>query len=159
MEADWNRVDETGTFVFSDETVVVRYYPKGILEYYSYGTYDTEIKTDIVTGYQICKNFMNNDTSLETETYLSDVEINGNEILYYFDYTIDNYPVTFRGSTKKNLICPYAIEFCVRGNSVRKYKRYAHNFKAVDIKDKEISVEFFRALDQAIEQYQINMKN
>ncbi len=36
---------------------------------------------------------MNNDTSLETETYLSDVEINGNEILYYFDYTIDNYPV------------------------------------------------------------------
>ena len=156
LEADWNRVDETGTFVFSDETVVVRYYPKGILEYYSYGTYDTEIKTDIVTGYQICKNFMNNDTSLETETYLSDVEINGNEILYYFDYTIDNYPVLLSEAVQKEFDMPHAIEFCVRGNSVRKYKRYAHNFKAVDIKDKEISVEFLGALDQAIEQYQIN---
>lgn len=156
LEADWNRVDETGTFIFSDETVVVRYYPKGILEYYSYGTYDTEIKTDIVTGYQICKNFMNNDTSLETETYLSGIEINGNEIVYYFDYTVDNYPILLSEAVQKEFDMPHAIEFCVRGNSVRKYKRYAHNFKAVDIKDKEISVEFLGALDQAIEQYQIN---
>lgn len=156
LEADWNRVDETGTFIFSDETVVVRYYPKGILEYYSYGTYDTEIKTDIVTGYQICKNFMNNDTSLETETYLSGIEINGNEIFYYFDYTVDNYPILLSEAVQKEFDMPHAIEFCVRGNSVRKYKRYAHNFKAVDIKDKEISVEFLGALDQSIEQYQIN---
>ncbi len=99
---------------------------------------------------------MNNDTSLETETYLSDVEINGNEILYYFDYTIDNYPVLLSEAVQKEFDMPHAIEFCVRGNSVRKYKRYAHNFKAVDIKDKEISVEFLGALDQAIEQYQIN---
>ena len=54
---------------------------------------------------------------------------------------------------------PHAIEFSIRGNSVRKYKRYAHNFKAVDSKDKEISVEFLEALDQAIEQYQINHEN
>lgn len=99
---------------------------------------------------------MNNDTSLETETYLSGIEINGNEIFYYFDYTVDNYPILLSEAVQKEFDMPHAIEFCVRGNSVRKYKRYAHNFKAVDIKDKEISVEFLGALDQAIEQYQIN---
>lgn len=159
LESDWNRVDETGTFVFSDETVVVRYYPKGILEYYSYERYDTEATTDIATGYQICKNFMNNDISLETDVYLSGVEINRNEMIYYFDYTIDNYPILFSEAIQKEFEMPHAIEFSIRGNSVRKYKRYAHNFKAVDSKDKEISVEFLEALDQAIEQYQINHEN
>lgn len=156
LEADWNRVDEMGTFVFSDETVVVRYYPKGILEYYSYGTYDTEITTDIITGYQICKNFMNNDTSLETEVYLSGLEMNRNEIIYYFDYVVDNYPILLSEAVQKDFDMPHAVEISIRGNSVRKYKRYAHNFKAVEIKDKEISVEFLEALNQAIEQYQIN---
>ena len=159
LESDWNRVDETGTFVFSDETVVVRYYPKGILEYYSYERYDTEETTDIITGYQICKNFMNNDISLETEVYLSGIEINRNEMIYYFDYTVDNYPILFSEALQKEFEMPHAIEFSIRGNSVRKYKRYAHNFKAVDTADKEISVEFLEALDQAIEQYQINHEN
>ncbi len=159
LESDWNRVDEAGTFVFSDETVVVRYYPKGILEYYSYERYNTEAATDIATGYKMCKNFMNNDVSLETDVYLSGIEINRNETIYYFDYTVDNYPILFSEAIQKEFEMPHAIEFSIRGNSVRKYKRYAHNFKAVDSKDKEISVEFLEALDQAIEQYQINHEN
>ena len=159
LESDWNRVDETGTFIFSDENVVVRYYPKGILEYYSYGTYDTEAVTNITTGYQICKNFMNNDTSLKTEVYLSGIEMNRNEVIYYFDYTVDNYPILLSEAVQNDFEMSHAIEISVRGNSVRKYKRYAHNFKAVDVKDKQISVEFLEALDQAIEQYKINHKD
>ena len=156
LEADWNRVDETGTFVFSDETVVVKYYPKGILEYYSYGTYDTEVSTDIATGYQICKNFMKNDTSLSTEVYLSGIEINRNDIIYYFDYVVDNYPILLSEATQKEFEISHAIEFSIRGNSVRKYKRYTYNFQPMDIKDKNVTVEFLTALDQAIVQYQAN---
>ena len=102
---------------------------------------------------------MNNDVSLETDVYLSGIEINRNETIYYFDYTVDNYPILFSEAIQKEFEMPHAIEFSIRGNSVRKYKRYAHNFKAVDSKDKEISVEFLEALDQAIEQYQINHEN
>ena len=156
LEADWNRVDETGTFVFSDETVVVKYYPKGILEYYGYGTYDTEVNTDIATGYQICKNFMKNDTSLNTEVYLSGIKRNRNETTYYFDYVVDDYPILLSEAVQQEFELSHAIEFSIRGNSVRKYRRYTYNFQPVDIEDKAISIEFLTALDEAIVQYQSN---
>ena len=101
---------------------------------------------------------MNNDTSLKTEVYLSGIEMNRNEMIYYFDYTVDNYPILLSEAVQNDFEISHAIEISVRGNSVRKYKRYAHNFRAVDVKDKQISVEFLEALDQAIEQYQINHK-
>lgn len=155
LAADWAKRDEkSGTYIFSDESIVVKYEPEGMLEYYNYDSYDTEQKVSLVEGYQLCKGFMSNDKSLKTNVYLSDIRIRSNETIYYFDYEVNGFPIQLSEELRRHVVAEHGIEIVVRNNSVRKYRRYVCNFVAQSEKNDYVDVDFLTALDQAILDYQ-----
>ncbi len=152
--ADWNTKDENGVFTFSDENVVVKYHPEGILEYYGYGIYEKEKRGSTAEGYQICRNFMDNDKSLNTGVYLSDVHVRSNETIFYFDYTVNDFPVVLSEDLRRKIAAEHAIEIIVRNNRVKKYRRYACNFISEPEQNAVVNIEFIKALNQCILEYQ-----
>lgn len=156
FSVDWSERDEDGIFTFSDSETVVKYYPEErMLEYYSYANYAGEGRTGLLEGYQICLNFLRNDTSLQTDIYLADIErtIN-NELVYYFDYVVDDLPVNFSQSLRDRIDAPHAIEVTLRNQTVKEYRRYAVNFSRAAEETEQINVQFIDALDSANKMYQ-----
>ena len=155
FSVDWSSKDADGTFVFSDSETVVRYYPDiKVLEYYNYENYTGDTRTGLLEGYQICTNFLKNDDSLQTDVYLADIErtIN-NEVVYYFDYAVDDLPVNLSQSLRDRIGSPHAIEVTLRNQAVKEYRRYAVNFTQATEKTEQINVQFIDALDDANKTY------
>lgn len=152
---DWSTRDENGNFIFSDSSVVLKYYPRSrILEYYNYDNYGSdEAKTSLLDGYQICKNFLKNDASLQTSVYLSEISTNGNEQIYYFDYAVNDIPIQLSESIQEQIGATHAIEITIQNESVKKYRRYAYNFSASNT-HATLNVPFIDALDTANRLYQ-----
>lgn len=156
FSVDWSEKDADGTFTFSDSETVVKYHPtERVLEYFSYENYGTEERTGLLEGYQIACNFLKNDTSLQTNIYLADVErtIN-NEIIYYFDYAVDDLPVHLSQSVRDRIGLPHAIEVTLRNQTVKEYRRYTANFSQAKEQTERINVQFIDALDDANKTYQ-----
>ena len=155
FSVDWSERDEDGTYTFSDSETVVKYYPDvRILEYYSYENYAGNDRTGLLEGYQICCNFLKNDDSLQTDIYLADIErtIN-NEVVYYFDYAVDNLPVNLSQNVKDRIGASHAIKVTLRNQAVKEYRRYAVNFSEAAEKNQKINVQFIDALDDANKTY------
>ena len=155
FSVDWSNRDEDGTFVFSDSETVVRYHPTTkVLEYYNYENYSGDERTGLLEGYQICCNFLKNDNSLKTDVYLADIErtIN-NEVIYYFDYAVNDLPVNLSQNLRDHIGSPHAIEVTLRNQAVKEYRRYAVNFKEAEGKTEGINVQFIDALDDANKTY------
>ncbi len=152
----WSDQDEAGVFVFSDSGTVVKYYPEErMLEYYSYENYGDDKQTDLLRGYQICCNFLRNDSSLQTDIYLADVtRTANNEVVYAFDYVVDDLPVNLSQSLKDRIGSGHAIEVTLRNQAVKEYRRYAVNFQKAEEKTEQINVPFIDALDNANKTYQ-----
>lgn len=155
FSVDWSERNEDGIYTFSDSETVVKYYPEEkVLEYYSYENYAGDARTGLLEGYQICCNFLKNDNSLQTDIYLADIErtIN-NEVIYYFDYAVDNLPVNLSQSLRDRIGSSHAIEVTLRNQAVKEYRRYAVNFSQMAEKNERINVQFIDALDDANKTY------
>lgn len=157
FSVDWSTRDGNGVFTFSDSQTVVKYHPsERLLEYYSYENYGTDKnRMGLLEGYQISCNFLKNDTSLQTDIYLADIQrtIN-NEIIYYFDYAVDNLPVSLSQSVQDRIGQPHAIQITLRNQAVKEYRRYAVNYRTADEATEQINVQFIDALDEANKTYQ-----
>ena len=156
FSVDWSEKDADGTYTFSDSETVVKYHPDTrVLEYYNYENYAGEERTGLLEGYQICCNFLKNDNSLQTDIYLADIKrtIN-NEVVYYFDYAVDDLPVNLSQALRDRIGSPHAIEVTLRNQAVKEYRRYAVNFKQMEEKAEQINVQFIDALDDANKTYQ-----
>lgn len=68
--------------------------------------------------------FLNKDTSIKTDYYLSDVRITGEGALFCFDYCVSGMPVVIGGNIRNEYGINHAMEVLVSGNSVRKFKKY-----------------------------------
>lgn len=155
FSVDWSERNEDGIYTFSDSETVVKYYPEEkVLEYYNYENYAGDARTGLLEGYQICCNFLKNDNSLQTDIYLADIErtIN-NEVIYYFDYVVDDLPVNLSQSLRDRIGSPHAIEVTLRNQAVKEYRRYAVNFRQMAEKNERINVQFIDALDDANKTY------
>ena len=155
FSVDWSERNEDGIYTFSDSETVVKYYPEEkVLEYYSYENYAGDARTGLLEGYQICCNFLKNDNSLQTDIYLADIErtIN-NEVIYYFDYAVDDLPVNLSQSLRDRIGSSHAIEVTLRNQAVKEYRRYAVNFRQMAEKNERINVQFIDALDDANKTY------
>lgn len=157
---DWSTRDETGSFVFSDNQTVVKYFTEQkVLEYYNYESYGNGgNETEILEGYQVSCNFLANDTSLTTDVYLADIQKKSNETVYYFDYVVADLPVYLSVALQDRIGSKHAIEVTVRNQAVKKYRRYAVNFEAVPEKNMELNVQFIDALDDANKTYQATVE-
>lgn len=150
LASKWSRKDENGVFCFSDETTVVKYYPQGVLEYFNYESYNTNVVQTLSSAYAACISFMKNDSTLNTNIYLSDVQIKSDEIIFYFDYHVNNYPIIISHGEKVRTGISHAIEVTVKADSVKKYKRYAYNFVLDESSKKYVEEDFLTALNEAI---------
>ncbi len=156
FSVDWSEKDADGIYTFSDNETVVKYHPDTrVLEYYNYENYAGEERTDLLEGYQICCNFLKNDNSLQTDVYLADIKrtIN-NEVVYYFDYAVNDLPVNLSQALRDRIGSPHAIEVTLRNQAVKEYRRYAVNFSQTAEENERINVQFIDALDDANKTYQ-----
>ncbi|KXL51819.1 hypothetical protein CLNEO_27910 [Anaerotignum neopropionicum] len=156
FSVDWSTKDESGDFIFSDSQTVIKYFSNTrVLDYYSYGAYGNDTNnTGLLEGYQICCNFLENDTSLTTDVFLADIEKKSNETIYYFDYAVNDLPVNLSVAMQEKIGSSHAIEVTVRNQRVKKYHRYVVNYEAVSTPDMELDVQFIDALDDANKTYQ-----
>lgn len=160
FSVDWSTKDEGGSFIFSDNQTVVKYFPdERVLEYYSYEAYGNDVNnTSILEGYQISCNFLANDTSLYTDVYLADIEKKTNETVYYFDYVVDHLPINLSVALQDRIGSKHAIEVTVRNQRVKKYHRYVVNYESTGKQDQELNVQFIDALDDANKTYQATVE-
>lgn len=160
FSVDWSSQNEDGHYIFSDNETVMNYDPETrMLEYYNYESYGNDAnRTSLLDGYQISKNFLDNDNSLDTEVYLVDVKQRSTETIYYFDYVVGEFPVTLSADLLQKMEVDAAIEVCVRNDSVKQYRRYMVNF-AESNTEKLLDVQFIDALDDANKTYQMTIED
>lgn len=155
----WSETDNTGTYLFSDDDIVVKYMTTGLLEYYNYEPIDRSINQSFITSYSAAKSFIEQDTSLKTDVYLADWQINEDEAVYYFNYTVNNMPLIPSDVLSNMTDMKYCIEISVKNNSVKKYRRIAYNYSK-DNKTAVADKEFIKALDETITvMYENNSEN
>ena len=156
FSVDWNDRNEAGNFIFSDNETVVEYLPKErVLEYYNYSSYGDNIKsTGLLEGYQISCNFLSNDSSLNTDVYLADIQKKSDEVIYYFNYVVNDLPIAFCKDIKDQIGGEYAIEIRVKNGSVKNYRRYMVNYIENQENTKKLNVQFIDALEDANKTYQ-----
>ena len=116
-----------GTYLFSDDNVVVKYSKNGLLEYFDYGEESSSEQT-VNSALKKAEDFILKDKVLLTGLFLTDVKIKSEGLVFYFDYEADNFPVELSAEIKENLDMESAIEVTVKNNRVKKYRRYMRNF-------------------------------
>lgn len=146
---------EDGTYVFSDDTSIVKYYPSGILEYFNYEVKEEESQT-LASAYSVAREFMTNNKIISTEVFLSNVIINSEGLTFYFDYTVNNMPVILSDNIKNATALSNCVEVVVKGNVVRKFRSYTFDFFIDNKNVVETQIDFLYPLDSVIE---LNVEN
>ena len=142
--------EPSGIYTVSDSTTVVKCYPSGVLEYFSYGTDSTKETQSLSSAYYACLKFLQKDTSLKTGYYLSDVNLTGEGLNFSFDYYAESMPVVLSSGLKEKIGSSHAIEVTVNSNSVRKLKKYNSNFIPSETADTAPTVDFLTAVNYAM---------
>lgn len=130
----WTSVDDKA-YTFSDENTVVKYYTAtGVMEYASYFGSTGDDKTSFGTGLAAAESFLRSESALKNDWYLSGYEYDGDRIIYYFDYKINNLLLKLSEDMKEKLGMRSFIEITADGSRVTKYKRYVMDY-AASVKD------------------------
>ena len=114
------------TYTYNDENVIVKYYPNGVLEYVKYKS--NIGVTNEESPYNIAIQFLAKDTNIKNEYYLKDFKVEDNKTVFYFDYKINNFPITLSQAKMEELEMQSIIEVTVEDNRVSKYKRLIYDF-------------------------------
>ena len=147
-------IDENGIFFFTNDEIVVKYYPNGILEYFSYSKSDSS--QTLASAYDACMTFIENDTSITTDVFLTDAEASTEGLIFRFDYSVNSMPVTFSEELKEEMGFESAIEVVVTNNTVKKYRKYACEFKEDTETELSASVDFLTEINRVITDYSEN---
>ncbi len=141
--------EPSGIYTISDSDTVVKCYPSGVLEYFSYKTENSKNKQTLSSAYYVCDEFLRKDTSIKTGYYLSDIKITGEGVVFCFDYYLNSMPIIMGNYIKDSADFEHAIEVVVNDNNVRKFKKYNSNFNLSYSKN-TINVDFLTAVNYAM---------
>ena len=141
----------TGTYVFSDDNVVVKYYKTGLMEYFNYGN-DSAGDQTVPTALFKAKEFLDRDTSLKTGYFLTDIKVKSEGLVFYFDYEEKGFPIELSEEMKEEMDIEAAIEVTVKNNDVKKYRRYMRNFNGSS-EFSIINTDFTYAMDNAVNRH------
>ena len=141
----------TGTYVFSDDNIVLKYYRTGLMEYFNYGT-DSAGDQTVATALFKAKEFLNRDTSLKTGYFLTDIKVKSEGLVFYFDYENKGFPIELSEEMKSEMDLEAAIEVTVKNNDVKKYRRYMRNFMG-SYEFSLINTDFTYAMDNAVNRH------
>ncbi len=139
-----------GIPTFSDENRVVKYYPDGFLEYANYDSYDSN-SGSLESAYITALNFMNKNSALGNDVFLTSSKQYEDGFVFCFDYTFDNYPIFFSKEILSKYNLSSAIEITVQGNKVYKYRRFIKQFREKRTKEQPLlSEDFTKILENFI---------
>lgn len=125
--AKWGRINpETEALVFSDKTTVVKYYKENILEYAHYQNNSYDDVPSLYESFAIAKNFISVDKYVVNDYYLSNYTEQDGVYTFYFDYTVNGYPVLLEDTQSDKL--KSHIEITVSDYAVSNYKKVAQNY-------------------------------
>ncbi len=142
--------EPSGVYTIADTTNVVKCYPYNVLEYFSYNAENSEQQQSLSSAYYVCMEFLNRDTSIKTDYYLSDVRVTGEGALFCFDYCVSGMPVVIGGDLRNRYGIEHAMEVLVSGNNVRKFKKYNSNFAEDSSSAENIYIDFLTAVNYSM---------
>lgn len=144
---DVTNIDSAGVHLFYTDEVVVKYYPDGIMEYFNYEK--SNQSQTLASAYDACISFLEKDSSINTDIYLSSAEATTEGLVFKFNYSVNNIPVILgdAGGIEN------AIEVVVNGNSVKKYRKYACNFYNTEEDVLFANVDFSTEINRVITEY------
>ena len=142
-------------FIYSDENTVVKYFGQDILEYSDYRPIDKSNSNSVVRNYESAINFIRSDDKIINNYFLSKFETDNNKHTFYFDLTINNYPILLSEEYLFNndLALQSSIEVTVENESIIQYKKLAYNYESVktDLETNVSFVNFLNQIDRALE--------
>lgn len=121
--------NETNAITFSDNNTIIRYFPNNIFEYKYYYVYDDNAKNSFVEAYTLANNFIKNDIAVQNDFYLDSYDLEEEQIVFYFNYTIGNFPILLTENYKSEANINSFIEVTVKNNVVTNYKKIPYNFE------------------------------
>ncbi len=127
--AKWTSSDNS-VYSYSDENIVVKYYPSDILEYSDYRPSKTV--GGLISDYTTTIDFITKDAYIVNDYVLSDIvaEGQGSETnrTFFFDYQINNMPMILSDSFKALTKLSHPIQVTVENGKVTNYKKLVYNF-------------------------------
>lgn len=129
-------------YIFSDTDTVVKYFNSGILEYSYYDVYSTSYEYSIVEDFAIAKSFLNNETDIVNNYYLSNYYRNDFETIFEFSYVVNNLPIYYENEDGYSQV---PIKITVKNNVVTNCSRIVYNFVLSDNSEK-ITKSFYDAI-------------
>ena len=119
-------------WVYRDVNTVVRYYVTHVLEYISYRPIDRGMPTTFLDDYVVAVQFIERDHLVTNEMYLADFREENGSRIFYFNYVVNNMPITMPENWPENSPLTYPIVLTVDHGSVVRYRKVAFNFYATD---------------------------
>lgn len=143
----WDSLEQDLTF--SDENTVVKYFRApaeshngiDVLEYTNYSVIDRRIMTTLSVDYNSAMRFIARDPTVENEFYLAAVEESENIRVFYFNYVINDLPVSLTSENTTQTGLRYPIEIEIESGSVTRYRKLVYRFVNTDEQMAEVSYE------------------
>jgi len=130
---------------YSDENTVVKYFrapPEtsngvDVLEYTNYRVDSRQVLTALSADYNSAIRFITRDSTIENEFYLAEVQDAESKRVFYFNYAVNDLPLSLSYENKLQTGLTYPIEIEVEYGAVTRYRKLVYRFES----DKEQTVE------------------
>ncbi len=144
-----------GAFTYSDENIVVKYYPTDILEYSDYRSHDKKSSPSFMADYRAAVNFLAKDKTVVNDYYLADYISGEDRSVFYFNFTVNNFPLVISNNIKSKAQITYPIEVVVENEWVKKYKKLAYNYEPDKGVTETVSMDCLDSLNMLVPQESI----
>lgn len=147
---------EDGTVYYIEGSIMVKYFPTGIIEYTEQSGTGQDMKMSFIEAYQIAKNFLdkhqtalNKDDLLENPMYLSGQNKTNKGWEFYFDFRLQDIPYVFSGEITNQIGMNHSVKIVVEDGKVKLYRRLTWEGQLLD-EEKEINISYPQALGEVI---------
>lgn len=146
--AKWSGRDvNNGAYMYSDENIVVRYYPSGLIEYANYSVGTNSEDNSLATAFNIAIELIQKDMTIYDNMYLSKMVKTEDTWRFGFDYYINDYPIVLSDELKLQLGIEHMLEVTVKNGIATGYKHYLCSIE-IEPEIKNVSVNFSTVLDK-----------
>ncbi|MCL2016940.1 MAG: hypothetical protein FWG68_11910, partial [Defluviitaleaceae bacterium] len=118
------------SWVFRDVNTVVVYHDTNILEYINYRAIDRSRQPTFLEDYSAAIQFILQDALITNDFYLAGFTENSGTHTFYFNFTVDNMPVSLPNNWPADNPLQHAIIVTVDHATVVRYRKLAVNFYA-----------------------------
>ncbi len=135
-----------GTYTFSDETAVVKYYDTGVLEYSNYRAEGSG--TDSFSdNYSAAVRLISQDSFVKNQYFLDSYEYSDNTYVFRFNYNINDLSVIMSDELKEKTGMASFIEVTVTKGKIDRYKKYSYRYVTSQKDKATASIDFINAVD------------